>query len=133
MKEGYEIFIQGDQDGTRVDIFQEHNKNGLVPKSNTFQFKHDLETIFSPKLMFEVLEELELLNGISFQQFSKKVYPCEESVITKLKRELSVDISSHKLAIADIAGAIVAESNWWYDEEIKSSELGRFLNFLTKH
>ena len=131
-KDGYEIFIQGDQDGRGIDVFREHKKSNLFAAANQFQFSHDFETAFPAKLMFNSLSELGILESIEFKEFNELIYPCNESVANKMKRILDVHICDKKIAIADMAAKLIADLNWWDEKEIMDSELGKFLEFLKK-
>jgi hypothetical protein len=131
-KDGYEIYIQGDQDGNQIDAFQEHKKRELLKDSHIFQFSHDFETAFPAKLMFHSLKELEILEIDDLEEFENLIYPCEESISNKLKRVLGIDINGNKVPIADMAGKIITRLDWWNKNEIMETELGMFLNFVRK-
>jgi len=131
-KDGYEVFIQGDQDGGGIDIFQEHKKTNLLDGSNLFQFSHDFETAFPPRLLYRTLCELEIFDSIDFNEFNELIYPCNESVVKKIERLLNIDISDNKVTVADLAAKAITDLNWWDEKEIMGSELGQFLEFLRK-
>jgi len=130
--DGYKIYIQGDKDGKDIDMFQEHKKRNLLNEASIFQFKQDFETAFPPKLMFYILNDLELITEVEYEDFFNKLYPCEGGIVRKIMETFNINPTNFKMLIADKAAKILNYTDWWNKEEIINSELGKFLSFVKK-
>lgn len=129
-RSGYEVSMQGDQDGSERDIFYTHKEKSLFTENEVFLFKYDFESAITPLLMYNALVELDLLTEMNHSEFLSLIYPLKQSINTTLKTKCQIDISNFKLDIASIVGQELAYLNWLGDNEFLSSEIGQFVTFL---
>lgn len=129
-KIGYEIYMQGDKDGKKIDRFQNHKTSNLLKTTNIFQFEYDFETSIPLFLFHEVLVHLNLLK-VNKTEFVNKLLPSNKSVNKSLLELYNVDIKKFKVMIGDYLAIIMQSNfNWREVKLIRESELGEFLLFV---
>lgn len=126
---GYEVFIQGDRDGSDIDFFQEHKKSGLISERHIFEFQQDFETSIPPPLFYLVLETLNLAK-FSLQEFLEVIKNDDRSIVKILHEKFNLDLDYNKVIIGDSLGIILKPMHWKTNKEIKNSELVSFLQFV---
>ena len=135
IEDGYKCYMQGDKDGKDQNIFNRLITQKVVEEQNTFLFKFDFESSIPHKLLFNVLQRLELLTDIDESDFLNKVNS-SESICKQLKTKFSTDIEPYKVQLADELGWFFNnhEFHWYQDRSkfMEKTELGRFLDFVIK-
>lgn len=129
---GYTIYVQGDADGKVGDIFKGLVDSGRVKKKNTFVFEHDFETAIPLPLLIRSMRNIGLTMKFRPSDLRAALFEKPRSVNKVLLENFGIDISRHKVAIANMVGEILSSSSfaWWADEEFMSTELGKFLSFV---
>ena len=128
---GYNLYIQGDADGKSKNTFQTLIDKNLIHKANTFIFNYDFETSIPASLMFATLKNLNLIDSIEKSDFIDNVSKTTDKVENILKNIYGVDISSHKVKIAEETARNINETiECWKSEWFLNTELGKFLKFI---
>lgn len=129
---GYDVYLQGDSDGKGLDWVEGLAARGLIAADHVFAFTWDFETALPPALLAGILVHMGVLSrgrGQTLAQLRRASPPC--SAITTLKREMAVDITSHKIQIARLAAKEILRRDWWQDPLVTESELGKFVHFVS--
>jgi hypothetical protein len=104
---GYEIYAQGDADGENTDIFRGLINAGSVKKENTFVFRHAFETAIPLSLLYTALKDMEFLGQMPAEQFAAAIGGNNESVVSRLKSALGIQLEEHKLELANTVARIL--------------------------
>lgn len=131
-RKGYKVYFQGDADGKEGNMFKEFIDKKTIPAENAFQFKFDFETAIPSGLLWDTLNELNLINNATLDSFRDKMSIRNEPISKILLREYSLDIETHKMNIAKKAGEILNKTSWWTKDDFMETELGLFLDFIRK-
>ncbi|WP_116108158.1 TOPRIM nucleotidyl transferase/hydrolase domain-containing protein [Lewinella sp. IMCC34191] len=130
-KIGYEVKIQGDQDGKGNDIFSLHKGRGLFNEVDTFAFKYDFESSLPIILLLEAMEKIniELVdNPLEVVSLYKK---SEMSINRFLKEEYNLDLKGFKVLLSDTIGKEIARDlSYTYFITDRKEEIFRFIEFL---
>jgi len=131
-KLGYKIYIQGDADGQRSEIFKELVRKGSVTKECTFIFKYDFESSLPPTLFLKALHELGEISEVGIDEFIKKVYPFDCSADKKVQEIFGIKCEPIKLDIASIVAENLNDMRWawWQDDDFMQTEIGQFIRFV---
>jgi len=134
-EKGYTVYIQGDNDGKSVDIFQDLKTKLGIDDDRTFSFKHDFESSIPPQFLYIVLDNL---YGISEQVTQETFYSIVEKDIETtpvhfiVKNSFNIDIQRNKTDIAYTLGELVKDfmiqNNFVHP--FYQTELGRFVKFV---
>jgi hypothetical protein len=132
-REGYEIFIQGDEDNNNQKAaVNKLAEKGLISKANTFTFKYDFESAFPPDIMLRALQKMGKLSVISLEQFRNEVYSQDVSIVKAIKLVYNLDITPLKVALANVLAEEVMQvlSPINKCEGFRDTEIGQFLDFI---
>ncbi len=134
VKQGYLIYIQGDADGSKSDIFRALKKKGSVTPEHTFFFCHDFESSVPSDILYRSIQSLGELSGVSEEEFAKVVRSEDKSVIKIIKQHYHLDLEPLKLPLATAIAHVLNNPRfcWWSDEDFMKTELGKFLHFIRK-
>lgn len=133
-RDGYTIFIQGDNDSHLNDTFQDLKKNNFILPDNAFTFKHDFKSSIPRLFLFDILCNLKIINDgvteISLKKFLLAVADEDVSVVKQLKANLGINIDSYKVQIAAEMARLYEAEYLWTNKKIEQTELGRFIEFI---
>lgn len=128
-RDGYEIYIQGDQDSHESDIFVQLVQKGIVKLENTFAFIHDFESSIPNNLIFEGLKQIGHLNNVSLDEFCTSLENLDGSINTCLNDKFGID-DSIKVPLAREIARLYYNNSLWGSKEFMQSELGKFIDFI---
>ena len=130
---GYNIYIQGDADGSNQDIFRELERREIITQSDKFVFKYDFESSIPPCLLLDSLQSLGFLSELKKSKFIKDRKKYSGSVKSFLEEKYSISIDPVKVSLGHrVADILTKTFDWWNDEEFMSTELGEFINFVRR-
>lgn len=130
-RRGFEVYAQGDADGTHCRNIENLVSSSLIDADHTFVFKHDFESAIPPALLHGVLERMGEKPPPRLD-FRRSLERATGSVIKVLSDTWSIEIARRKVEVAEVAADILNSTNWWADDTFMESELGQFLNFVQK-
>ncbi|HEY8766373.1 MAG TPA: hypothetical protein VIP09_03790 [Dehalococcoidia bacterium] len=131
-KQGYRLFLQGDNDGQVRDIFDQLVKQGIVHVDETFSFKIDFESAFDPEHLYAALSSMGAIGTLTLQDFIARVAsrPADSSVVGVINGILGVEVNKVQLA-EELADLLIAK--WfWTDENFWTTEIGAFLDKIRR-
>lgn len=128
-RDGYEIYIQGDQDSSERDIFLQLIRQKMVKLENTFPFIHDFESSIPDNLILEGLKQIGHLKNVSLDEFHTSLENLDESINRCLNDKFGVN-DSIKVPLAREIARLYYNNSLWESEEFMKSELGKFIDFI---
>jgi len=131
--QGYRVYIQGDADGTGVDIFDALVQKGFVAPEDTFGFEHDFESAVPLPLAFSALRNLGYLQDQTDEELTEIAHSSHERLNEILHEQFNVNLDDIKVEFAEAVADIINWGegwSWFKDEEFMQSELGQFLLFI---
>lgn len=130
-EQGYVVHAQGDADGENADIFRGLIESGSIEKKHTFVFHHDFESTIPLPLVYMVLCELKLIEGVTNEEFLERLKEIDGSLATRLEQSYGIGITPYKMEFAVTAADILNQSSWWNNDAfMEKTELGQFLRFI---
>ncbi len=131
-RRGYEVYIQGDADGSNQDVFRELEKRGLINDKNKFIFRYDFESSIPPLLLYYVLKEMNLFKSyISEEDFINILEDFDRPIIPFLSEHFNIDLRPIKVRFAEeVANILVKSHLLWGDNSFLTTELGKFIVFV---
>lgn len=129
---GYTIYLQGDKDGSKNDVFEGLVDSGCLPGENVFAFEHDFETAIPSEIIHCALTEMDLID-CTLEEYRQSVEQSRESVSAVLAERFSLDIGPHKKKLAFVTARLIVANDYLENKEfMEKNELGQFLSFIEK-
>ncbi len=127
-KYGYDLFIQGDSDGSTNDIFEQLVRDGIVLKENTFAFQVDFESAFPPGHLYRALAALGMVD-MTLEDFTSRVNSrSQPSVVGIIEGVSGTELDKVEFAEA-LADVLIEEPLWVREDDIFwQSEIGEFID-----
>lgn len=131
-RQGYDVYIQGDEDGKGNDPFHQLVNQGIVEEHHTFSFDRDFESSMPAWLFIEALLKLGLAKETHIDDLRRQLDASQESFVATATRICGEDVGERKVEIARTAGQLFGETNAWTDDEYEASELHDFVKFVAQ-
>lgn len=130
---GYTIYVQGDADGKAGDIFKGLIDSGHIKPENSFVFEYDFETSIPIALLIRAMRQIGLPINFKPAELREALRKRSQS-IGKALLSFGTDIGPHKVALAIVVAELLNHPYfiWWNDDRFTQTELGRFLEFVTR-
>ena len=132
-KIGYNIYAQGDADGSPDPIFKGLIDRGHLERSRTFTFKHDFESSIPLPLLLRAMKRIGVPLTFKPSDLAASLHRNQRSVITALRDDFGVDTGGDfKMALAVELATMMSgyQFVWWNDKRFMQTELGRFMRFV---
>jgi hypothetical protein len=130
-RKGFEIKIEGDQDGRKKELFKKFIDNNLIKIENTFLFEYDFESSIPDRIMGYILVEIGIFKK-SIKEYCEIVQ--NRRPINDILKRNGVDITKYKVKIAEKMGEILSDHKNWKllnsEKFLNETEIGRFIKFI---